>query len=42
MLPYHLEVNGLSVPNVEPHNTEIVNHFILNKSILDKKKKKNY
>ena len=42
LLPYHQEINGISVPNVEPHNTELVNHFILNKTILDKKKKKSY
>ncbi|CDW80849.1 UNKNOWN [Stylonychia lemnae] len=42
LLPYHQEINCISVPNVEPHNTELVNHFILNKTILDKKKKKQY
>eukprot|EP00347_Sterkiella_histriomuscorum_P007486 403348735 len=42
LLPLNQEVNCLTIPNVEPQNTELVNHYILDKTILDKKKKKQY
>ena len=31
MLPINYAINGISCPNVEPHNTEILNHIILRK-----------
>jgi len=40
MLPVHQEVNGISIPNVEPQNTEMINYFIMNKVTSDKKAKK--
>ncbi len=40
MLPVHQEINGISVPNLEPHNTELVNLFIKSKMTHDKKARK--
>lgn len=40
MLPQNVEVNALSIPNVEAQRTELINHFIEDKFLFDKKKKK--
>ena len=42
MLPINYTANGISCPNVEPHNTEILNHIILRKVFQDKKKLKGF
>lgn len=40
LLPVFQEISGISIPNVEPQNTEIINYFIMNKVTVDKKAKK--
>jgi hypothetical protein len=38
MLPISYTANGISCPNVEPQNTEILNHMIMRMVYFDKKK----
>jgi len=39
MLPVVYDINGISIPNVEPQHTDLINHFILIKVSPEKRRK---
>jgi hypothetical protein len=39
LFPVVSTVAGISLPNIEPRQTQLVNHLILKKAIRDKKKR---